>query len=387
MTRVHWATATVLLTAGTLACDGPTSVTDPGSAGRSVTETVQALDHRHYSLIDLGTGLPNAPGLVPFEVNDNGVVVGMASYGIVGALSSCAPKCGTAQGWIYKHGTLSQLPTLSGDVQSIVDAVNDQGVASGGSAGVIETAVLWEPSGSIVKLGTGLGGPGGSAEAIGISDAGRIVGISVDATGIEIPTQFYENAPATAPCGAGQQGFFWAVNNAGLAVGDGTLTAGGVAAISCAPFTVIETPPQAGEFDFAFDVNDAGQVVGRISMGPVNSDFHGFLYDHGRTTDLGTLFPGTPTAGSAAFGINNKGQIVGFSTPDEPGHIPLSPRAFLYENGTMIDLNSLLPSDRRATWTLVFAKSISNNGKIVGSAWVGGYPNGVEHGFLLTPEQ
>jgi hypothetical protein len=51
----------------------------------------------------------------------------------------------------------------------------------------------------------------------------------------------------------------------------------------------------------------------------------------------------------------------------------------------MIDLNSLLPNDKRATWTLVFAKSISNNGQIAGDAWVGGYPNGVEHALLLTP--
>jgi hypothetical protein len=50
----------------------------------------------------------------------------------------------------------------------------------------------------------------------------------------------------------------------------------------------------------------------------------------------------------------------------------------------MVDLNTLLPASC-ANWTLIVANGVSDNGDIVGVAFVGGYPNGDEHAFLLTP--
>jgi probable HAF family extracellular repeat protein len=52
-------------------------------------------------------------------------------------------------------------------------------------------------------------------------------------------------------------------------------------------------------------------------------------------------------------------------------------KAFLYSNGTMIDLNSLLPAN--SGWQLIQANGINDSGQIVGT----GFLNGQQSGFLL----
>src|SRR5437899_12446067 len=72
-------------------------------------------------------------------------------------------------------------------------------------------------------------------------------------------------------------------------------------------------------------------------------------------TDLGAL--GGDDTTSAA--INNLGQIVGASTT----RVGAS-HAFIWQNGAMTDLNTLLPAN--SGWELVMARLINDSGRIVG---------------------
>ena len=76
-------------------------------------------------------------------------------------------------------------------------------------------------------------------------------------------------------------------------------------------------------------------------------------------SDLGTL-PGDVI--SVGCGINNRGQVTGVSI-DSDGNL----RAYLWQNGVMTDLNSLIPPN--SPLYLMHAFSINSAGEIVGFAY------------------
>jgi probable HAF family extracellular repeat protein len=130
-------------------------------------------------------------------------------------------------------------------------------------------------------------------------------------------------------------------------------------------------------------INDLGQVVGTSSACDGSTN-HAFLYSNGKMMDLGHL-----GGNSEAFSINNKGQVVGQSGMSwyrvlwkrwryEKG-VTEYLTAFLYSDGRMIDLGSLLPF--HSGWTLYEANSINDHGQIIG---IGSY-KGTQHAFLMTP--
>jgi probable HAF family extracellular repeat protein len=88
---------------------------------------------------------------------------------------------------------------------------------------------------------------------------------------------------------------------------------------------------------------------------------------------LGSL---SGSVSGSALAINNQAQIVGYSSISSTK----TTHAFLYENGVMNDLNSLLETNKSG-WVLTDATAISNSGFIVGT----GYLNGISHGYLLYP--
>jgi probable HAF family extracellular repeat protein len=98
----------------------------------------------------------------------------------------------------------------------------------------------------------------------------------------------------------------------------------------------------------AFEVNEAGQVVGRAAN-------RAFLWQNGSKTDLGTL-AGGPSA--AANALNEAGQIVGYSTfaPGSPS------RAVRWNGGTITNLTPDIPSNQGSS-----AAAINESGQIVGN--------------------
>ena len=99
--------------------------------------------------------------------------------------------------------------------------------------------------------------------------------------------------------------------------------------------------------------------------------------------DLGTL---EDFSLSVALAINDKNQVVGVSAKTWGDHRGMiDPRdwwfdkAFLWENGTLLDLNTLIPA--HSGWELGTAFSINNAGQIIGY----GIYKQRKHAFLLNP--
>jgi hypothetical protein len=92
--------------------------------------------------------------------------------------------------------------------------------------------------------------------------------------------------------------------------------------------------------------------------------------------DLGTL-PGDVF--SAGFWINNRGDAIGASV-GAPGPPMGNFRPFLWTNGKMLDLMTLVPAN--SPLQLLNASSINDRGEITG---FGLTSNGEVHAYLLTP--
>ena len=106
----------------------------------------------------------------------------------------------------------------------------------------------------------------------------------------------------------------------------------------------------------ALGINNQGQVVGGSTL-PGNTTAHAFLWTKETgIRDLGTL-PGDFNSG--ALSINDKGDVVGVSNDTSGGA-----RAFLWQNGVMHDLNTLIPPN--SPMVLLFAAGIDSSGQIAG---------------------
>lgn len=117
-------------------------------------------------------------------------------------------------------------------------------------------------------------------------------------------------------------------------------------------YEVIDLGTLGGAASMAYDVNDAGQVVGCAEIGA--GVFHAFIWQDGVMSDLGVL-PGDTQ--SCADGVNNVGQVVGSSYP-----VSIRRRAVLWQRGDAIELASSTAGAR--------ARGINDFGHVVGQRQV-----------------
>ncbi len=160
-------------------------------------------------------------------------------------------------------------------------------------------------------------------------------------------------------------------NNTSQIVGESTVTGGGIHAViflGGGGLTDLGVLP-TGDYSTAYGINDSGVIVGYstvISGSRPNTVTN--IYAFITTNGVGSLSQLGPFPGgtySAAYAINNAGQVAGES--DTGGEV----HAFLYD-GTMHDLGTLGGTNSSAT-------AINSAGDVVGYALT---TNEDEHAFL-----
>jgi probable HAF family extracellular repeat protein len=128
-------------------------------------------------------------------------------------------------------------------------------------------------------------------------------------------------------------------------------------------------------------INEAGDIVGG-AWTTGDQAFHAVLWKNGQPQDLGVL-PGYKH--SMALSINSTGQIVGCATNHlNTGCIcdsTVCAHGFLWENGTMFDLNKLVA--RGSGMKLTLPLNINDRGEI--ATW-GLLRDGLTHAVLLIPK-
>jgi hypothetical protein len=257
-------------------------------------------------------------------VNDTGQAVGWAGNSL--ALGSHSGE----RAFVHNGGTMTQLPVLPGAGYTHAYAINNTGTVVGVSGnnqpykfsiGDTTLTQLAFPAGS-----------GGGGRAHDVNSAGDIVGFD------------YTTFPQQRPV-------FW----------DNGVTPVGL------PLPAGATSAQA------HIINDAGVIAGTAFYG-VGIGTRGFYYDAaGTPVDMGTLGPGFLT--HEVFDINSSRDAIGRAF----NNTTFAFAPFLYRDGTLVNLNSLLPAG--SGWVLQRPISITDAGEIIG---IGTF-NGTPSGFRLTP--
>ena len=310
--------------------------------------------HRHYKLIDIGTfGGPNSSFVLPPPggrlLNNRGAAAGGADTSNPDSSSCLNFDCYLSYGFKWQDGFANELAALPGFNSSFPIWVSDNGLVAGISENGIDPltgsfafeAVLWRKDGSIFDLGT-LGGNDSIANAI--NNWGQVAGGALNT----IPDP-YAASVFFVPGVTQVHAFRWTTSQGMQDLG--TL---------------------GGTDSFAFLINELGQIAGlSFTNTTVNSStgyptLDPFLWENGKMLDLGTL---GGTFGQAN-GLNNRGQVVGFSDLAEDS----TEHPFLWsECEGMKDLGTL-------GGTFGHADFINDAGDVVGFATIANDQTG--HAFL-----
>src|SRR5258708_36326844 len=320
-----------------------------------------------YKIISLPT--PAGYDSAALGLNDNGNVVGYSFQG------------DNYEAFLYTQstGSSTDVGSLGGEMNAAC-AINDSDQIAGysdDSNGNL-SAFIYTKDGGIKALCSLDGGV--SSEAFGLNNSGQAVGDSQNATDDHRPVLFDNGAVKDLNvCVAQNSNAFrtaYAINDAGQVVGRTDTDQGAIHAFLLASpgGDLKDIGTLGGSNSEALAINKSGEVVGDAETG--NGTPHAFLYRKGSTRDLGAL-TGFETA-SYGRSINDQGEVVGESDSAD------QKRAFFFSDGQMLELDKLATNLAGAGFTsLDVAYGINNRG------WIVGYGTGTDGrtlAFLAIPE-
>ncbi len=359
-----------------------------------------------YVVEDLGT--LGGPYSFSYNLNDAGVVTGGAATATQNGDPTQAVNNAPQTAFFWERGRLRDLGTLGGPDSagagtnlfnlSVVDSemanVSRQGedVCAFGTNLQCLAATWKHGQLSALPLLTG----GNNSYALDMNDRGQIVGFSdtevydlncagARTAGFQFQSVIWESngrVRRLAPLDGDTVAFAFGINNRGETVGGSGVCANTTPPpYASAPHAVLwerdGTPINLGSFgglrSIASAINSHGDVSGNSATadGP-----RPFLW----TPESRTLLKLEPPDGfSIAISpccktINDRREIVGFMLDAD-----FNSHAFLWKDGTMVDLNDLIPKD--SPWMLQSSASINASGQIAGQGLI----NGEMHAFLATP--
>jgi probable HAF family extracellular repeat protein len=317
---------------------------------------------RDGTAISLGTlGGPNSAVAWPNR-NDHGVIAGIAETAEsqpLGEQWSCAlavfffaaPDGHVCRGFVWRNNVMQELPTLGG-ANGFATGINNSEQIVGWAENTSKDATCNQFTNTHQVL---------QFEAVmWLAEDGRF-------KAIELP-----------PYPGDLDGAATAINQRGEVVGISGICDGAVGGATAEHMVVwrdgkvLRALPTLGGayWNTPMDINNRGNVVGFSDLpgdGPTSSEanFHAFFWSANRfscsgrktigTCDLGAL-PGDNI--SEALGVNDRDQVVGVSFPS--GH------AFIWQDGTMTDLNKMVVPGTKLI--LTDAQDINDRGEITGEA-------------------
>lgn len=289
---------------------------------------------------DLGT--LGGPVSLATALNDAGVVVG----------DSDMPDAAPQRAFVYRGGSLVELSVLEGGQFSSAAFVNTAGDIAGHADGPDgRTRGFLFRNGQMTDIGSH---GSGFSTVYGMNASGHLVGLSQDATFASRAFLYDGVTLHDLDTLGGTFSRAWAINDSGVVVGESDNADGVPRAFRYRNGAMEDLGTLGGRQALAYGINNAGQIIGDSTIAN-DAATHAFLLDGTTMRDLGTL----GGLNSYPNALNRHGHVIGDTETAEGAMVP-----FLWRNGSMVDLNDLLPSD--SGWVLYAAFYLNDAGQIVG---------------------
>jgi probable HAF family extracellular repeat protein len=334
------------------------SLTATGGVGRAPTSGVAGGQVAPSYVL---TVLPTPSGAVlavPEAVNDNGDITGAIQL-----------KSGAIHAVVWHSGAITDLtPTLNGS------AIPYDIDAGGEIAGFVNNGVGAHPTAWNGSTATQLALPAGTASghAVGVNGS-TVIGDAFDGTRYRA-VRWHNGTATLLPGLGGANSFATRLGPTSEVIGSAQTTTGRQHGVAWIAGTPTDLGTLGGPDSFASAINTAGEIVGQADT---PSATHAALWHGTNAVDLGALAGDTI---STALGINDAGLVVGASSGRDtnPGQVGYSALAW-----DSTGMHPLTPrTTNAAAQTIASAADINNNGIIAVTVIAG---DGTIAAGFLTP--